>query len=626
MASMPGGPPPAAPIIVDERNKELKSDPNSNASPHDDENSSSEIDLKNVITVFIGNMDERISEVLIRNILTQCGYVHSWKRIASDEANFGFCDFLGAEAACRCVRLLDGKVLGAKPLSVKLGKKNMNKVDELKQRVLRKLGKSSDLTDNFECKDFTEDTEIEERDNDVWQNIDHIIRSHRGELGRDIAVRTPSTKIVKDETSHSNNHVSNDKPYNEEINRFRDSANKKDTSSQKDDDNDDGESVISDDALVPLRNRRTLSRSPEPTEKRVRRKSERSPARQARSSRRSRSHSQGSRSRSKRRSKSQRDTRSQSAQSDKAAAPAQEPTYDLEAIERGFGKRKQLRQRRLEASCDKLNKELEAWLEREKSKRKKVADKLRKAEEKVKDTEIWKRVMRAKHEDYVDLRDDPRYFSLDKLNKLEEEREKEKILDEEDRKNDQAFMDELRQESLRFEQSHLRLQRSQEILRREGNAAAAASAALEAGSELLASDSYPGTLQGTTDKVPKFDTERDFAEYFIRHIPTQADAVFAWNVERQFIDSLMVEKKIRPWVDKKMETYFGAIEADISEFICKSVIEGSSAFEVKDVCQQFLEDEAQSFTVNLWRKLIYETEARKQGFGVATLTRLTDTD
>lgn len=42
-----------------------------------------------VITVFVGNISERVPESLLKRILSACGVVINWKRVST----FGFCEF-----------------------------------------------------------------------------------------------------------------------------------------------------------------------------------------------------------------------------------------------------------------------------------------------------------------------------------------------------------------------------------------------------------------------------------------------------------------------------------------------------------------------------------------------------
>jgi len=42
-----------------------------------------------IITVFVGNISERVPEALLKRILATCGVVINWKRVST----FGFCEF-----------------------------------------------------------------------------------------------------------------------------------------------------------------------------------------------------------------------------------------------------------------------------------------------------------------------------------------------------------------------------------------------------------------------------------------------------------------------------------------------------------------------------------------------------
>ncbi|KAG7295098.1 hypothetical protein JYU34_022028 [Plutella xylostella] len=87
------------------------------------------------VTVFIGNITPRAPDPMIRALLSACGPVLSWKRVSS----FGFCEFLGVEAALRCVRLLHGTMLGERALVAKTDGKMQPLVDSYKTEQRSRL-------------------------------------------------------------------------------------------------------------------------------------------------------------------------------------------------------------------------------------------------------------------------------------------------------------------------------------------------------------------------------------------------------------------------------------------------------------------------------------------------------
>lgn len=74
-----------------------------------------------------------------------------------------------------------------------------------------------------------------------------------------------------------------------------------------------------------------------------------------------------------------------------------------------------------------------------------------------------------------------------------------------------------------------------------------------------------------------------------------------------------MEKKIRPWINKKIIEYIGEPEPTLVDFICSKVVAGSAPQGILDDVQMVLDDEAEVFVVKMWRLLIYELEAKRAG-------------
>ena len=95
-----------------------------------------------------------------------------------------------------------------------------------------------------------------------------------------------------------------------------------------------------------------------------------------------------------------------------------------------------------------------------------------------------------------------------------------------------------------------------------------------------------------------------------------------------------MERRIKPWVNKKIVEYIGEPEPTLVEFICSKVLIGSQPQNIindvqmvnhislqTNICflfypfyfSQVLDEEAEVFVVKMWRVLIYELEAKKLG-------------
>ncbi|XP_041131153.1 RNA-binding protein 25-like isoform X1 [Polyodon spathula] len=93
-------------------------------------------------TVFVGNISEKASDMLIRQLLAKCGLVLSWKRVqgasgklqGKNRTAFGFCEYKEPESTLRSLRLLHELQIGDKKLLVKVDAKTKAQLDEWKAK------------------------------------------------------------------------------------------------------------------------------------------------------------------------------------------------------------------------------------------------------------------------------------------------------------------------------------------------------------------------------------------------------------------------------------------------------------------------------------------------------------
>ena len=109
------------------------------------------------------------------------------------------------------------------------------------------------------------------------------------------------------------------------------------------------------------------------------------------------------------------------------------------------------------------------------------------------------------------------------------------------------------------------------------------------------------------------EEKRRHIKNLIDRIPTSKHELFNIQLDLSTIDTNLMEKRIRPWINKKIIEYIGEPEAALVDFICSKISAGSSPQIILDDVQMVLDDEAEVFVVKMWRLLIYETEAKKLG-------------
>ena len=127
------------------------------------------------ITVFVGSISDRASDILVRQMLSKCGNVNIWKRVQGANGKaFGYCDFADPESAMRAIRVLHDFEIADKKLVVKADAKAKEKLDEYVKQ------KSSGGDQN-------EDSEVatEAEDEELRKQMEALLREHEIELNRD---------------------------------------------------------------------------------------------------------------------------------------------------------------------------------------------------------------------------------------------------------------------------------------------------------------------------------------------------------------------------------------------------------------------------------------------------------
>jgi len=93
----------------------------------------------------------------------------------------------------------------------------------------------------------------------------------------------------------------------------------------------------------------------------------------------------------------------------------------------------------------------------------------------------------------------------------------------------------------------------------------------------------------------------------IQQVPTDKAKAFAYDIDWQSVhDHNIIEKKLRPWVKKKVTEYLGAEEQGMIEFIMRKVGSHTKPDIILAELEGFLDEEAENFTLKMWRMLIFE--------------------
>uniref|UniRef100_H3D3V0 RNA binding motif protein 25b n=1 Tax=Tetraodon nigroviridis TaxID=99883 RepID=H3D3V0_TETNG len=109
------------------------------------------------------------------------------------------------------------------------------------------------------------------------------------------------------------------------------------------------------------------------------------------------------------------------------------------------------------------------------------------------------------------------------------------------------------------------------------------------------------------------EEKRKHIKSLIEKIPTAKPELFAYPLDWSMVDTTLMERRVRPWINKKIIEYIGEEEATLVDFVCSKVMAHSAPQSILDDVAMVLDEEAEVFIVKMWRLLIYETEAKKIG-------------
>jgi RNA-binding protein 25 len=99
----------------------------------------------------------------------------------------------------------------------------------------------------------------------------------------------------------------------------------------------------------------------------------------------------------------------------------------------------------------------------------------------------------------------------------------------------------------------------------------------------------------------------------VESIPTDKDELFNYPIDWSQMDQTLMEKRIKPWINKKIIEYIGEEEATLNNFICSEIEQRSKPDKLLDDVKVILDDEAELFVKKMWRLIVYETESKRCG-------------
>lgn len=646
------------------------------------------------ITVFVGNIAEKAPDAMIRHILATCGNIASWKRVQG----FGFCEYYGAEAALRAIKILHDMEVGDKKLVVKVDAKAQETLDQFKAE--KKGTDDSEENQQFEvfCK----------------QRIASIIAEHNEEMSKEGKQNEEEEKpsivdgvgfdLVPNEDEKKN-------IIYREIGKFREVMKKREEEKEVERKKKQEKEKLNGRHGTPespnteelRRIRRREERERREKEKEERDKREREREREERDKR--------EREKKERREKErEREKKDREKSIDKENRKEKDPDKSRSHYDKNRLREKEIEEEELELKKEddrRRERELayqekrKQWELRENQKKKELAKERSKKQMIEQERERNAKKLKEFLEDYDDEKDDQKYYKGRELQKRIELREKEIEEDGRDRQKEKDELEAIREKIYssdfkdpelefakvlkareemykpkllidvtekqkdklkRFEieidkeiQNQKNVEAEQERQRHVMEKALTPSPQQPATPPSIEPQTPPPEFtpmtQPTTLMIKKRMDVRDVfnnddeelprpkkrklvpldytdkkeeeskaveekkknIRQLIERIPTVKDDLFSFELDWSVVDNHLMEKRIRPWINKKIIEYIGEPEPTLVDFICSKVLVGSSPQAILDDVQMVLDEEAEVFVVKMWRLLVYEVEAKKLG-------------
>lgn len=109
------------------------------------------------------------------------------------------------------------------------------------------------------------------------------------------------------------------------------------------------------------------------------------------------------------------------------------------------------------------------------------------------------------------------------------------------------------------------------------------------------------------DKDEVIKKQVEHVKQLYETIPTRKNELFKYPVNWEVIEkNNVLEKKLRPWVAKRIKDYLGSEEETVINLIVTKVKKKCPPQEIEDKMETFLEKDAEEFVVKMWKLLVFE--------------------
>ncbi|KRY16741.1 JNK1/MAPK8-associated membrane protein, partial [Trichinella patagoniensis] len=100
------------------------------------------------------------------------------------------------------------------------------------------------------------------------------------------------------------------------------------------------------------------------------------------------------------------------------------------------------------------------------------------------------------------------------------------------------------------------------------------------------------------------EERKKYVKSLIDKIPSSKEELFKYEIHWEYVDQLLIDRRIKPWISKKIIEYIGEEEASLVDFISEKVLERSTPQGLLDDISMVLDEEAGVFVAKLWRFIL----------------------
>jgi len=566
-------------------------------------------------TVYVGRISAEVSDDFVRQLLEKCGKVSKWNRAAdpntSKLTSFGFCDFEEPQAVWRALEFLHEKQLCDKKLLVKCEEKAKQTIDAWKENrhIEIQKGKEAKLSESELAEEMHKEHEA------AAKSIEGMLETKNKDFPE-----------VKDGGEDQKTKEEEERAAKEALEKEK--QNKEAAQAEKKDEKEKDKEKEKEKEKADERGRSEAERKRKRDEEREER--EKAVSRHYRASRRERDRENRVRDRERDIEKeySYR-LREFERSEDKRIRNLKQDLRDLEPASEASDREKR---KFADRDLDFRESDVKEWKrrredrekDRKREQEKDAADRLAEKEE----AEEAKR--KKKEEEERKIREKKEAEEKAKQEAAEAERKKQ---EEEKKKQEEADRKarEEREEKERVEKEA----RDKEQKKQQQDAAAKLLQSVQA--EIMSTPaapapkaSPPANIQALFKEPEELDAngqprkhkpltrldgppaeERklrdDEMRRLIHQVPTDKARAFAFDIDWDAVHgNNIIEKKLRPWVKKKVTEFLGNEEQGMIEFILKKVTAHTKPDTILAELEGFLDEEAENFTLKMWRMLIFE--------------------